>query len=103
MGDLGMHTVHLPFRLGGARSASMPSFRKIYRERPDGRGGMAVCDTWDNAQLHCDVEIAGEEVPMHISTKRLAPSEMNTWFIEVLGTERGARFLHEGTQNRLDV
>ena len=92
MGDLGMHTVHLPFRLGWRPKRVYAQLQKIYRERPDGRGGMAVCDTWDNAQLHCDVEIAGEEVPMHISTKRLAPSEMNTWFIEVLGTERGARF-----------
>src|ERR1700733_9090529 len=92
MGDLGMHTVHLPFRLGWKPKRVYAQLQKIYRERPDGRGGMAVCDTWDNAQLHCEVDIAGEEVPMHISTKRLAPAEMNTWFIEVLGTERGARF-----------
>ncbi len=29
---------------------------------------------------------------MRIETKRLAPHEMNTWFFEVLGTERGIRF-----------
>jgi predicted dehydrogenase len=53
---------------------------------------MAPCDTWDNALLHCTTEVGGEEVPLEISTKRLAPGEMNTWFIEVLGTEGGARF-----------
>jgi predicted dehydrogenase len=53
---------------------------------------MAACDTWDNATLHCTTEVEGREVPMEISTKRLAPGEMNTWFIEVLGTERGMRY-----------
>jgi predicted dehydrogenase len=51
-----------------------------------------VCDTWDNALLHCDVEIDGEEVPMRLETKRLAPGETNTWFLEVLGTDGGVRF-----------
>ena len=92
MGDLGMHTVHLPFRLGWKPKRVYAQLQKIYSERPDGRGGMAACDTWDNAQLHCEVDIGGEEVPLHISTKRLAPSETNTWFIEVLGTDGGARF-----------
>jgi predicted dehydrogenase len=92
MGDLGMHAVHLPFRLGYKPKRVYAQLQKIYPERPDGKGGMAACDTWDNAQLHCDVELGGLDVPLHISTKRLAPHEMNTWFIEVLGTERGARF-----------
>ena len=92
MGDLGMHTVHFPFRMGWRPKRVFAQLQKIYRERPDGRGGMAPCDTWDNALLHCTTEIAGEEVPLEISTKRLAPGEMNTWFIEVLGTDGGARF-----------
>ncbi len=92
MGDLGMHTVHLPFRLGYRPRRVFAQLQKIFPERPDGRGGMAACDTWDNALLHCDVPINGSDVPMRIETKRLAPGEMNTWFIEVLGTERGVRF-----------
>jgi len=92
MGDLGMHTVHFPLRMGWQTKRVYAQLQKIYRERPDGRGGMAPCDTWDNASLHCTTEIAGEDVPLQISTKRLAPGEMNTWFIEVLGTEGGARF-----------
>jgi predicted dehydrogenase len=31
-------------------------------------------------------------VPMRLETKRLAPGEMNTWFLDVLGTEGGVRF-----------
>lgn len=92
MGDLGMHAVHLPFRLGYRPKRAYAQLQKIYPQRPDGKGGMAACDTWDNAQLHCDLEAGGHEAPLHISTKRLAPHEMNTWFFEALGTERGIRF-----------
>jgi predicted dehydrogenase len=92
MGDLGMHVVHVPFRLGWKPLRVHAQLQKIYPQRPDGQGGMAVCDTWDNAMLHTEVLIGGEEVPMRLEMKRLAPGEMNTWFIEVLGTEGGARF-----------
>jgi predicted dehydrogenase len=92
MGDLGMHTVHFPFRCGWQPRSVFAQLQKIYTERPDGKGGMAACDTWDNAQLHCDVEIDGRPVPMRVETKRLAPGEMNTWFLEILGTEAGVRF-----------
>ncbi len=92
MGDLGMHTVHVPFSLGWYPNRVFAQLQKIYTERPDGKGGMAPCDTWDNAMLHTDVEIEGQIVPMRVETKRLAPGEMNTWFLEVLGTEGGYRY-----------
>jgi predicted dehydrogenase len=92
MGDLGMHTVHFPFRNGWRPRTVFAQLQKIYTERPDGKGGMAACDTWDNALLHCELEVDGNTVPMRIETKRLAPGEMNTWFIEILGTEAGVRF-----------
>ncbi len=118
MGDLGMHTVHFPFRMGWRPHRVFAQLQKIYTERPDGKGGMAACDTWDNAMLHCEVDSEGSGNPeiresgnpeerseqrepvsksrnpflLRLETKRLAPGEMNTWFIEVLGTERGARF-----------
>jgi predicted dehydrogenase len=53
---------------------------------------MAPCDTWDNAMMHTEVRIENAEVPMRLETKRMAPGETNTWFIEVLGTDGGARF-----------
>ncbi len=92
MGDLGMHAVHVPFRLGWKPLRVYAQLQKIYTQRPDGKGGMAPCDTWDNAMLHTEVRIGGEEVPMRLEMKRLAPGETNTWFIEVLGTEGGVRF-----------
>jgi len=92
MGDLGMHAVHVPFRLGWNPKRVYAQLQKIYHERPDGKGGMATCDTWDNAMLHTEVEIDGSEVPVRFEMKRLAPSETNTWFIEVLGTDGGVKF-----------
>ena len=92
MGDLGMHTIHIPFRLGWNPHRVYAQLQKIYHERPDGRGGMAVCDTWDNAMLHTDVEIGGGEVPMRFEMKRLAPGETNTWFFEIYGTDGGVKF-----------
>src|SRR3954471_588505 len=52
MGDLGMHAVHVPFRLGWFPTRVYAQLQKIYTQRPDGKGGMAPCDTWDNAMLH---------------------------------------------------
>jgi predicted dehydrogenase len=92
MGDLGMHTVHIPFRLGWQPSRVYAQLQKIYHERPDGKGGTAVCDTWDNALLHTDVLREGNEVPLRLEMKRLAPGETNSWFIEILGTEAGVKF-----------
>lgn len=92
MGDLGMHTIHLPFRLGWQPKRVYAQLQKIYHERPDGKGGMTPCDTWDNAMLHTDVEVDGNEVPVRFEMKRLAPGETNTWFIEILGTEGGVKF-----------
>ena len=92
MGDLGMHTVHIPFRLGWQPRLVYAQLQKIFHERPDGKGGMAPCDTWDNALLHTEVVSEGIEVPLRFEMKRLAPGETDTWFIEVLGTEGGVRF-----------
>jgi predicted dehydrogenase len=92
MGDLGMHAVHVPFRLGWNPKRVYAQLQKIYTQRPDGKGGMAVCDTWDNAMLHTEVAIGDQEVPMRLETKRLAPGETNTWYIDVLGTDGGVRY-----------
>ena len=92
MGDLGMHVVHLPFRLGWKPRRVFGQLQKIYTERPDGKGGKASCDTWDNAILHTDVVIDGSEVPMRLEMKRMAPGETNTWWIELLGTDGGMRY-----------
>lgn len=92
MGDLGLHVAHLVLRLGWKPVSLYAQLQKIYPSRPDGKGGVAVCDTWDNAILHARTLIGGERVPMTLEMKRMAPTETNTWYFEVLGTDRGVRF-----------
>ncbi len=92
MNDLGLHVAHVPLRLGWRVRSLHAQLQKIYPTRPDGKGGVAVCDTWDNATLHCTADIAGQSAPLTLEMKRLAPGETNTWSFELLGTERGVRF-----------
>lgn len=92
MGDLGMHVAHIPLRLGWRPSLLYAQLQKIYTTRPDGLGGTAACDTWDNATLHCTAEIDRHPTPLMLEMRRMAPTETNTWYIEVLGTDRGARY-----------
>lgn len=89
MGDLGMHVLHVPLRLGWKPTHVYAQLQKIITERPDGNGGMAISDTWNNAILNTQVELGNTPVPMTLEMKRIAPGETNTWYIEVLGTERG--------------
>lgn len=92
LGDLGMHVLHIPLRMGWRPQSVFADLRKIFHERPDGRGGMAPCDTWDNAVLLTDWRDDGQDFPLVLSTKRIAPGATNTWFIEVDGTEGSVRF-----------
>ena len=82
MGDLGMHALHLPLRAGWVPTQVFALLSSVFDERPDGRGGVAACDTWDNATLACS--LAGG-TPMVVETKRIAPGETNTWRIEIDG------------------
>lgn len=92
MNDLGLHVAHIPLRLGWKPKRVYAQLQHGPSQRPDGRGGLVTCDTWDNALLHCDLEVGGEVVPMMWECKRLAPTQTNTWFLEVLGTKGGLRF-----------
>ncbi|WP_217596342.1 Gfo/Idh/MocA family protein [Cohnella sp. GbtcB17] len=92
MGDLGMHVLHLPLRFGWKPKSVRSLLSKIVPERPDGKGGLVPCETWDNAILACDVETDGQRFPMVLSTKRIAPGHANTWFIRIQGTDFSAEF-----------
>lgn len=83
MGDLGMHALHLPLRAGWIPATVFALLSSVFDERPDGRGGVAACDTWDNATLACSL---ADGTPMVVETKRIAPGETNTWRIEIDGT-----------------
>ncbi len=94
MGDLGMHVCHVPFRAGWTPHSVRAILSNIVTERPDGKGGVVPCETWDNATLLCDVvqPETGTVFPMSLKTWRIAPGEKDTWSIEILGTKASARF-----------
>lgn len=92
MGDLGMHALHMPLRLGWMPTNVRALLSNIMTERPDGNGHTMPCETWDNATLACHVQTGDQSFPMVISTKRIAPGHANTWFIDIYGTEFSARY-----------
>lgn len=92
MGDLGLHVLHLPLRFGWKPASVRALLSKIVGERPDGKGGTAPCETWDNAILACDARTSDQHFPMVLSMKRIAPGHANTWFIRIQGTEFSAEF-----------
>jgi predicted dehydrogenase len=92
LADLGMHALHLPLRFGWRPSHVAASLLKVISTRPDGKGGTAACDTWDNGTLLCRVPGDKGDFQMTISTKRIAPGHNNTWFIRVYGTKMSAEF-----------
>jgi predicted dehydrogenase len=92
LGDLGMHVVHIPFRVGWEPKNVRALLSNIVTERPGPAGKLVPCETWDNAILACETDAGGDSFPMTLSTKRIAPGEMNTWFIRVMGTEFSAEY-----------
>jgi predicted dehydrogenase len=93
MGDLGMHACHVPFRVGWTPRSVRAVLSKIVAQRPDGRGGLVPCETWDNATLLCEAEDrAGARFPWILKTHRIAPGQKNTWYLEISGTKASVRF-----------
>lgn len=93
MGDLGIHTQHIPFRFGFKPRSVSAVLSNIATERPDGKGNIVPCETWDNAMLLCDtVNPAGDEFPMLLEMKRMAPGCTNTVQYEIYGMKMSAVF-----------
>ena len=92
MGDLGMHILHIPLRMGWFPQKVTAYLSKIIKDRPDGKGHLVPCETWDNAILGCKVALQGQEFPMFLSTKRIAPGHANSWFLKIYGTSLSAEF-----------
>jgi predicted dehydrogenase len=92
LGDLGMHALHLPLRADWTAENVRAILSDVVTERPDGAGGWADCDTWDNAVLLCEARDGDVSFPLRIETKRIAPGETNTWVTEVDGTEGSIAF-----------
>ena len=92
LGDLGMHVTHVPLRLGWQPVSVFAQLQDLVATRPDGAGGTAVCDTVENATLTSRVSTPDGEFPMTLQTKRIAPGEMNTWRMRVVGMSGGVEF-----------
>lgn len=92
MNDLGLHALHVPLRLGWDPARLFAVLQDLVTERPDGRGGTAVCDTFENAQLRTIVEGEEGEFPLSVTVKRIAPGEKNTWTLRAIGLRGGVEF-----------
>jgi predicted dehydrogenase len=84
-----MHILHIPLRLGWNPVNVRALLSNVIKTRPDGKGGEAACETWDNAILACETD---QGFPMILETKRISPGDMNTWYLRVLGTKMSAEF-----------
>jgi predicted dehydrogenase len=94
MGDLGMHVCHMPFRAGWAPADVRAVLMNIITQRPDGKGQIAPCDTWDNALLLCRANDPRQQqtFPWTMRIERISPGERNTWYLEIYGTRASARW-----------
>ena len=92
MGDLGMHVLHVPLRLGWRPETLHANLVKRVTGRPDGRGNRVPCTTWDNATISSRVRTADQDFPLVLKTWRIAPGESNTWYIRILGMKKSAFF-----------
>lgn len=87
MGDLGMHSVHLPLRLGWQPTTVYAYLTNLITERPDSNNESVPCDTWDNALLITEARTGEETFPLSFSFKRIAPGHANTWFLKINGSK----------------
>ena len=103
MGDLGMHVCHVPFRAGWVPQNVRAILSNLMPQRPDGKGGMAPCETWDNATLLTEArDPSGSVFPMTMKMQRVAPGQTDTWYLRILGTSASARF-STSNPRRLDL
>ncbi|MEO0498067.1 MAG: Gfo/Idh/MocA family oxidoreductase [Pseudomonadota bacterium] len=92
MGDLGMHVLHVPLRLGWRPTSVSAALVNRFRTRPDGKGNVVPCETWDNSTITGHVPDEGGGFPLVLKTWRIAPGHANTWSLRILGTRRSAFF-----------
>lgn len=104
MGDLGIHACHVPFRAGWKPINVRAILSNLVTDRPNGKGGMAPCETWDNATLLCEAlnTSDGKPFPWTIKTHRISPGQKDTWYIEVIGMRKSARYSSKNT-NSIDI
>jgi len=101
MGDLGMHACHVPFRAGWEPQNVRAILSNLVPQRPDGKGGMVACDTWDNANLILEAvdPVTGFPFPWEMRLERIAPGEKNTWYCEIYGLKKCAKYTSKNTNH----
>ena len=92
MGGLGLHILHLPLRFSWMPTNLRAILSKIVSERPDGKGNLVPCETWDNALLACETITTDQHFPLILSIRRIAPGQANTWYLRISGTPWSAEF-----------
>lgn len=96
MGDLGIHTLHIPFRMGWIPKNVYASLSNIATKRYDATGKKVPCETWDNATLNCNmIDSDGNEFPAFFEMKRMKPAATNEWYIRVDGLKGSVKFSTE--------
>lgn len=101
MGDLGMHACHVPFRAGWTPLNVRAVLSNLVPKRPDANGNLVECDTWDNATLLCETKdlATNRTFPWTIRLFRIAPGEKDTWYCEVYGMRKCARYSSKNTNS----
>jgi len=93
LNDLGMHTWHVPLRLGWRPERVYGVLQDVVTERPGPDGTPVPCDTWDNATIHSWVAQPGAKpFPLTTETRRIDPGQKNTWELEAIGMDGSVRF-----------
>ena len=98
MNDLGLHAWHVPLRLGWRPERLTAQLVDLVSSRPGPDGESVPADTWENASIHGDFLSRDRHVPLEVRVDRVAPGHKNTWYLEVLGMEGGARFTSANPQ-----
>jgi len=101
MGDLGMHACHVPFRAGWIPRNVRGILSNLVPQRPDGTGKMVACDTWDNAALLIEAVdvVTADRFPWSMKLARIAPGEKDTWYLQVYGMRKCARYSSKNTNS----
>ncbi|MDP2570632.1 Gfo/Idh/MocA family oxidoreductase [Vibrio penaeicida] len=92
MGDLGMHILHVPLKLGWAFDSVYAQLSDVVKRRKNSQGEWIDCDTFENADLHCMTSWQGQVFPTRLKTYRIAPGHNNSWYFELHGIHRSFRF-----------
>ena len=97
LGDLGLHPLHLPLRFGWLPDTVHAVLSNVVTDRPRAKDDpeRVPCETWDNATVLTRVTADGQDFPMTVSVKRIAPGHANTWFIRIHGTRQSVQFSTE--------